>query len=200
MYTFVYEARQDNVSQSPAGGGFYDLYWRYVGTYYGEYVPGQVYDEFSVVISTVEGETDAYLSNKDNNADPVTAVVGENTWKVIGAGIADGQTTELLTWSSQKISDFVGSQGLSNEIIPFDWNDSALTTIAWTDERRTAFGEYPKIEIWKNDPEDPDSIETLVLPGYGVSKTRVDGLVTALNFDVDFAYDDIKTGYYLIRK
>ncbi len=86
------------------------------------------------------------------------------------------------------------------ETIPFDWDDTPLTSIPWTDERRSSFGEYPTIEIWMNDPTDPDYTETLVLPGYGVSKTKAAGSVTAINFDVDFSFSDIKTGYYLIKK
>lgn len=104
------------------------------------------------------------------------------------------------TWSSQKITDYINSSSLTEEKISFDWDDTPLTTIPWTTERRASFGDNPTIEIWMNDPDDPDSTETLVLPAYEVSKIKAAGLVTAINFDVDFTFSDIKTGYYLIKR
>lgn len=81
---WIYESIQDDNLQNSPVGGQYDLFWRWVGTYYGVYVPGQTYNEFAVVISTQEEVTNIYISNQAGNTDSVTTVVAVNPWQVIG--------------------------------------------------------------------------------------------------------------------
>jgi|SRR5215217_67414 len=176
IYDYVYESLQNgNENKEPLTQR---AFWRFVGSNEGVWDSETVYAIGDVTVQENEGLTTAYYSNKDGNISPVNTSVTEGDWEPIGA---------------------IGNAPAS-ETLPFDWALAPLTTIEWTDDRRNKFGEHPKVEIWKNDPDNEDFTETLVLPGYGVSKTKSGGLVTQINIDVDFSFDDVKTGYYLITR
>src|SRR5215217_7031599 len=203
-------------SFEPDEGG---TWWNFEGTLIDSFVPGLYYTKKDIVVDGGVLYISAIYNNKYDLQDLAppwtegadlegTEIPNWNSLNVYAMGeiitrsFSDGTISPVNTSVTEGDWEPIGAIGNApaSETLPFDWALAPLTTIEWTDDRRNKFGEHPKVEIWKNDPDNEDFTETLVLPGYGVSKTKSGGLVTQINIDVDFSFDDVKTGYYLITR
>lgn len=129
--TNVYRSKvDDNIGNNPDGGANPDE-WELVGAYVGFYFPG-TFNLGDVVIVSAESNR-IYISAIPDNEQPITDVIVDSTWKVIGP-IAE--TGNSLTFDQSDLTEvYEGNYSLSFNL-PVGKSVGSIETKAGTVTRR----------------------------------------------------------------